>query len=129
MLGPLEVRADSGTPVEVGGARPRRLLILLALEPGRTVSVGRLVAGVWDGEPPTGEANALQALVSRLRRAAPGLPVEARPGGYRLDVRPDDIDLHRFEAEVTAGRAWLAEDPAVGCRRLADALALWRGPA
>ncbi|WP_406036986.1 hypothetical protein OG799_21575 [Micromonospora sp. NBC_00898] len=52
LLGPLEVRADSGTPVEVGGA---------------------------------------QALVSRLRRAAPGLPVEARPGGYRLETAAEAV--------------------------------------
>ncbi|MFE9691398.1 BTAD domain-containing putative transcriptional regulator [Micromonospora sp. NPDC005806] len=129
LLGPLELRADSGTPVEVGGARLRRLLILLALEPGRTVTVGRLVDGVWDGEPPAGGANALQALISRLRRGAPGLPVEARPGGYRLAVSRDDVDLHRFETAVLAGRARLGEDPADGCRRLAEALALWRGPA
>ncbi|NES14114.1 MULTISPECIES: BTAD domain-containing putative transcriptional regulator [Micromonospora] len=129
LLGPLELRADPGTPVEVGGARLRRLLILLALEPGRTVPVGRLADGVWDGDPPSGVANALQALVSRLRRSAPGLPVEARPGGYRLAVSPDDVDLHRFEAEVHAGRARLDTDPAGASRRLTEALALWRGPA
>ncbi|MET8907177.1 BTAD domain-containing putative transcriptional regulator [Micromonospora sp. NPDC004551] len=127
LLGPLEVRADTGTPVEVGGARLRRLLILLALEPGRTVTVGRLGEALWAGEPPAGAANALQALVSRLRRS--GLPVEAQPGGYRLAVAPDDVDVHRFEAAVRAGRARVAGDPAEGCRRLAEALALWRGPA
>ncbi|MFG1828820.1 AfsR/SARP family transcriptional regulator [Micromonospora chersina] len=127
LLGPLELRADTGTPVEVGGARLRRLLILLALEPGRTVTVGRLTGALWAGEPPAAAANALQALVSRLRRA--GLPVEAQPGGYRLAVAPDDVDAHRFEAEVRAARARLADDPAEGCRRLAEALDLWRGPA
>lgn len=127
LLGPLELRADTGTPVEVGGARLRRLLILLALEPGRTVTVGRLTDALWAGEPPAGAANALQALVSRLRRA--GLPVEAQPGGYRLAVAPDDVDVHRFEAAVRAARARLADDPAEGCRRLAEALDLWRGPA
>ncbi|MCP3782763.1 AfsR/SARP family transcriptional regulator [Micromonospora sp. A3M-1-15] len=127
LLGPLELRADTGTPVEVGGARLRRLLILLALEAGRTVTVGRLTDALWAGEPPAGAANALQALVSRLRRA--GLPVEAQPGGYRLTVAPDDVDVHRFEAAVRAARARLADDPAEGCRRLAEALDLWRGPA
>ncbi|MFG1655536.1 BTAD domain-containing putative transcriptional regulator [Micromonospora chersina] len=127
LLGPLELRADTGTPVEVGGARLRRLLILLALEPGRTVTVGRLTDALWAGEPPAGAANALQALVSRLRRA--GLPVEAQPGGYRLAVAPDAVDVHRFEVAVRAARARLADDPAEGCRRLAEALDLWRGPA
>jgi hypothetical protein len=34
VLGPLEVRAGSGHRVEVAGARLRRLLLRLALEPG-----------------------------------------------------------------------------------------------
>jgi len=43
MLGPLEVRADSGCLLEVGGARLRALLILLALEPVQVVTTSRLV--------------------------------------------------------------------------------------
>ena len=47
MLGPLAVRAEDGSPVEVTGARLRTLLILLALVPGRVVTTSRLVDGVW----------------------------------------------------------------------------------
>ncbi|MGC1213311.1 MAG: BTAD domain-containing putative transcriptional regulator, partial [Micromonospora sp.] len=129
LLGPLEVHADTGTPVEVGGARLRRLLILLALDAGRPVPVRRLVDGVWEGGAPTGEANALQALVSRLRRAVPGLPVETQAGGYRLTVGRDVVDAHRFERSVTTGRALLGDDPDRAYERLTEALALWRGPA
>src|SRR6266496_3874834 len=64
VLGPLEVRADAGQPVEVGGARLRRLLILLALEPGRVVTTSRLVDGVWEDDRPAGAANELQELVA-----------------------------------------------------------------
>ncbi|WP_428961580.1 AfsR/SARP family transcriptional regulator [Micromonospora fluostatini] len=128
VLGPLEVRV-AGVPVEVGGARLRRLLVLLALEPGRPVPVPRLVDGVWGDDPPTGAVNALQALVSRLRRAVPGLPVEARPGGYRLALGRDAVDLHRFETAVAAGRALLRTDPDEAYRRLTEALDQWRGPA
>ncbi|WP_410813167.1 AfsR/SARP family transcriptional regulator [Micromonospora sp. 067-2] len=129
LLGPLEVRDDPATPIEVGGVLLRRLLILLALEPGRTVSAAHLVDALWEDAPPTAAGNALQALVSRLRRAVPGLPVDARPGGYRLAVDRSAIDLHRFETEVLAGRALLAADPAAARERLEAALALWRGPA
>jgi DNA-binding SARP family transcriptional activator len=51
LLGPLEVRADSGTPVDVVGRRLRTLLIVLALEPGRVVTQGRLIDAVWGDEP------------------------------------------------------------------------------
>ena len=69
MLGSLEVRDDDGAPVYVAGARLRTLLIILALDPGRLVPAGQLIDGIWGDDPPAGAGNALQALVSRLRRA------------------------------------------------------------
>jgi predicted ATPase/DNA-binding SARP family transcriptional activator len=127
MLGPLFVRAEDGSPVEVTGARLRALLVLLALDPGHVVTTSRLVDGVWGDGPPAEAANALQALVSRLRRT--GLTVESRPTGYRLALDPDDVDVHRFERLAAQGRATLHTDPAATSTTLRAALALWRGPA
>jgi predicted ATPase/DNA-binding SARP family transcriptional activator len=129
MLGPLEVHADSGSPVDVGGARLRTLLILLALDAGRVATTQRLIDGVWGEDPPIGAANALQALISRLRRAVPDAPVESHPAGYRLAVEPDAVDVRRFERLVRAGRTALPADPACAAATLSEALALWRGPA
>ncbi len=129
LLGPLEVRADSGATVEVGGTRLRTLLILLALDAGRVSTTSRLIDGVWPDTPPAGAPNALQALVSRLRRALPGLPVHSHPAGYRLAIRPDQVDVARFEQLVAAGRAALPRDPASAAALLHEALDLWRGPA
>jgi len=129
VLGPLEVRADAGEPVEVGGTRLRTLLILLALEPGRVVTTSRLIDGVWADERPAGAANALQALVSRLRRAVPDIVVESRPAGYRLVTAGDEVDARRFERLAAAGRSRLREDPAGAAATLREALGLWRGPA
>jgi predicted ATPase/DNA-binding SARP family transcriptional activator len=129
LLGPLEVRPDSGPPVEVGGARLRTLLILLALDAGRVATTQRLIDGVWADAPPVGAANALQALVSRLRRTVPELPVESHPAGYRLAIPPDRVDVARFERLVGAGRAALPHDPATAAEVLSEALGLWRGPA
>jgi predicted ATPase/DNA-binding SARP family transcriptional activator len=128
MLGPLEVHAD-GRPVEVGGARLRALLILLALDAGRVVNTHRLVDGLWGDDPPAGAPNALQTLVSRLRRALPGAVVESHPTGYRLAVDPEAVDVLRFERLVTAGRRALAADPAAAVAAFDEAAALWRGPA
>lgn len=129
MLGPLDVRGEDGSGVGVGGTRLRALLILLALEPGRVVASELLVDGIWQDAPPAGATNALQALVSRLRRALPGAAVEAHPAGYRLVVEPDAVDVVRFERLVSAGRGALARDPAAAARLLREALELWRGPA
>jgi predicted ATPase/DNA-binding SARP family transcriptional activator len=128
ILGPLEVRAGSGLPVEVAGARLRRLLLRLALDPGRVVTSAQLVDAVWDDHPPAGAANALQTLVSRLRRLLPGV-LESSPGGYRLAVDAEAVDAVRFEALALAGRRQLGGDPDRARVLLGEALALWRGPA
>ncbi|HVT70600.1 MAG TPA: BTAD domain-containing putative transcriptional regulator [Trebonia sp.] len=117
ILGPLEVRDDAGAPVAVAGARLRSLIARLALAGGQPVSTGALAEAVWDCAPPDDVANALQTLVSRARRAlGAAAAVEQSPAGYRLAVTPDDVDALRFER--------LAAEGAV-----AEALALWRGPA
>ncbi len=129
LLGPLEVTDGAGRPLEVGGSRLRTLLILLALDAGRIVTAERLVDGVWGDTPPSGAANALQSLVSRLRRTLPGLAVESHPAGYRLAVDGDSVDVARFEALAARGRALIGADPAKADETFARALALWRGPA
>lgn len=129
MLGPLEVRGEDGGGIGVGGTRLRALLILLALEPGRVVASELLLDGVWENDPPMGAANALQALVSRLRRALPGVRVESHPAGYRLLVEPDEVDVVRFERLASAGRGALHRDPERAAPLLREALDLWRGPA
>ncbi|MEU7723885.1 BTAD domain-containing putative transcriptional regulator [Streptomyces sp. NPDC040724] len=131
MLGALDVRGEDGSGVGVGGPRLRALLILLALEPGRVVASELLIDGIWQDEPPSGATNALQALVSRLRRAlrGSGVDVESHPAGYRLTVEPDAVDVVRFERLASAGRGVLARDPDTAARVLREALELWRGPA
>ena len=130
MLGSVEVRDGAGCLVEVSGARLRALLALLALRPGQVAGVGYLIDELWESHPPDGAANALQALVSRLRRALPDGVVGSRPGGYQLAVERDQVDAFRFERLAGQGRALLAAgDPASAAQMLREALALWRGPA
>ena len=101
----------------VAGARLRGLIARLALAGGQPVSTGALADAVWDCAPPADVANALQTLVSRARRALGGAgTVEQSAAGYRLAVEPDDVDALRFERLFAEGA-------------VAEALALWRGPA
>jgi predicted ATPase/DNA-binding SARP family transcriptional activator len=103
--------------VAVAGARLRGLIARLALAGGQPVSTGALAEAVWDWAPPADAANALQTLVSRARRTLGGASaVEQSAAGYRLAVAPDDVDALRFERLVAEGA-------------VAEALALWRGPA
>lgn len=128
MLGPLEVRTDDGGSADVPGARLRGLLVALALRPGQVVPKASLVDWIWGERPPADAANALQRLVSRLRKALPGGVIEGQPDGYRLLVEPDAVDAVRFERLVGAGQA-RAEDGARRARLLREGLELWRGAA
>ena len=102
---------------------------MLALHPGQLVTASQLIDGLWPAEMPSAAGNALQALVSRLRRALPEAVIESRPSGYRLTIDPRSTDIVRFEDLVAAGRAQLRDDPAAAGQTLRRALALWRGPA
>jgi predicted ATPase/DNA-binding SARP family transcriptional activator len=126
ILGPFEVRADDGVLADVPGARLRGLLIALALEAGHSVPKATLIDWIWGEHPPPGAANALQRLVSRLRKALPDGLVEGQADGYRLLADPGAIDAVRFERLVTQART--AEGPG-RAPLLRDALALWRGGA
>ena len=126
MLGPFEVRTDDGARADVPGARLRGLLIALALEPGHAVQKATLIDWIWGERPPPGAANALQRLVSRLRKALPEGAVEGQADGYRLRVDPEAVDAVRFERLVGRARA---DDGPRQAGLLREALALWRGPA
>ncbi|MFD0415117.1 BTAD domain-containing putative transcriptional regulator [Streptomyces sp. NPDC127108] len=129
MLGPFEVRTDGGGTVDVPGARLRGLLAALALRPGQAVPKAVLVDWIWGESPPADATNALQRLVSRLRKLLPDGVVEARTDGYRLAVPADAdaVDVPRFERLVAAGQA--VTDRAERVRLLREGLDLWRGAA
>ena len=119
LLGPLQVRDETGRPVHVGGRQLRVLLTLLALNAGRVVPVGSLAGQLWPEDPPGNPGNALQTLVSRLRaelrQAGAGDVIESHPAGYRLAVPPGAVDVMAFEELAAQGRRarvrWTALEP------------------
>ncbi|HXF37880.1 MAG TPA: AfsR/SARP family transcriptional regulator, partial [Actinomycetota bacterium] len=133
ILGPLEV-TDGGRPIALGGAKQRVLLAVLLLEAGRVVPIERLVDALWGDAPPEDARHAVQVYISQLRKAlvaggAGANPIATQSGGYALRIEPDDLDLHRFERAVEAGRSALAAgDAGRAADLLRDALALFRGP-
>ncbi|MFF3428945.1 BTAD domain-containing putative transcriptional regulator [Streptomyces sp. NPDC002602] len=136
ILGPTEARDDSHAPLPMGGARLRALLASLALRAGSplAVTVADLVDEVWGDTPPKDAPAALQALVSRLRRALGDRDrvLHDPTGGYRLAAAREDVDLHRFTRLAREGARLLddsATPPASAAATLRSALALWRGPA
>jgi DNA-binding SARP family transcriptional activator len=128
ILGELEVLEADSRPIRVAGKRQRALLALLATRPSEVVSTERLIDALWAADPPANAPNALQTVVSRLRRAVGDDRVVTRPPGYVLAVRGADVDAVRFEELADEGRrALTAGDPALAGEKLRAALDLWRG--
>ncbi|MBT2401539.1 winged helix-turn-helix domain-containing protein [Streptomyces sp. ISL-100] len=133
VLGPLAVWTADGRPVRVPELKVRALLAGLLVHQERPVSVDRLIDDLWGTKPPNNPVAVLQSKVWQLRRALeaaePGARelVISRPPGYQLLVDTGAVDTGRFR-DLTA-RARAAGDPRARAALLADALAVWRGPA
>lgn len=128
ILGPLEV--DGGA--SLGGPRQRALLARLLLSADESVPSSSLIDAVWGERTPAGAGRSLEVYASRLRKAiAPtGAQIVRRGNGYALLLGPARVDVAEFEARADAGRRALAAGAAAEAwAHLADALALWRGPA
>lgn len=132
ILGPLEV-AKGGRQLPLGGTRERALLAILLIHAGEVVSADRLIEELWGSDLPNNPANALQVVVSRVRKVvedpgSPGRLVTCKPG-YVLSVRPGELDADRFARLVEEARLVSPADQPRGLSLLEEALGLWRGPA
>ncbi|MFF1560477.1 BTAD domain-containing putative transcriptional regulator [Streptomyces sp. NPDC058279] len=140
VLGPLSAEVNGGSIVPTAG-KPRQILALLALYPGRVVPVPTLMEELWRTELPQSALTTLQTYILQLRRRlgtamGPGAPAGAkdviatRHGGYLLQIAPEAVDVHAYESLVRAGQqAFDTGDDAGAAARLREALALWQGPA
>ncbi|WP_327724825.1 BTAD domain-containing putative transcriptional regulator [Streptomyces europaeiscabiei] len=142
VLGPLVLRV-AGEDTDVGAAKQRDLLGLLALQPGLSVGQDEIVDALWEGRPPATCLNLVHTYVARLRRllapsheagqagqagqqagqASDGVLRRTRTG-YLLQLSPSQSDAVEFTE--LAARA-LTEDPDEAFRQSEAGLRLWRG--
>jgi len=124
VLGPLEVDADDGTAIVLGGARQRAVLALLLLRAGQVVSTEYLITSIWGESAPKTATTSLQNSISALRKALGPNLLRTRPPGYVLEVNGASFDLSQFEhlRSEAVGR-----EPLERARLLREALDLWRG--
>ncbi len=128
MMGPLEVLRD-GQPVALGGRQQRMVLALLLIHANQPLSADRLVEELWGEPTPPRALKRLQLTITRLRKALGAAGIETVAGGYRLTVRPADLDAEVFRARVQDGRRALEDgEPARAAELLRAALSVWRGP-
>jgi DNA-binding SARP family transcriptional activator len=129
ILGPLEVRSERGV-LALGGVKPRAVLAVLLLHANEPVSADRLALALWGEEASAGAVKTVQVHMSRLRKAlGDGDIVTTTAAGYRLRVRPGELDAERFERLAEEGRRALATGQVEqSATILREALSLWRGP-
>ncbi|WP_329247326.1 NB-ARC domain-containing protein [Actinoallomurus sp. NBC_01490] len=122
VLGPLTVRRG-GEPVDLGTPKACGVMAILLTRPDRPVSIDTIVDALWEDEPPKTAVKNVQVYIHHLRRALGSADRIVRQSpGYRLVVRPGELDAQRFADLARAGRT--AEDPA---DLLREALGLWQG--
>lgn len=138
LAGQFVVRKD-GTELpdgHVGSRKSRTLLKLLAVERPALVSVDKIVAALWAGQPPAAAEQNVASLVSRLRGVLGAEVIRGGRPGYRLADGSDvsvDLDVaarycdqaeHRLSGaaavalagaeraiELLAGEVALADEP------------------
>jgi predicted ATPase/DNA-binding SARP family transcriptional activator len=128
LLGPLEVRSGQDI-IRIRPGNPRKLLVILALRVGERISSDALIDAIWGEGAQSDRVNALQVLVSYLRKALAssrdGTRIETVDGGYRLVAAREAVDAYRLESAVV-GTSGIG-DPAERLATLEAALQLWRG--
>lgn len=132
IFGPTRVTTPHGVLAghQLGGAKPRQVLEILAVSAGRPVSKERLADLLWAGEPPRSYLGTLESYVCLLRRSlglagTRGAGVVTVPQGYALDPLVLHVDLTTFRARVRAAQS--CGDHAACLAQLEEALALVGG--
>lgn len=131
ILGPVGV-ADQTNVTEIGQPRHRALLGYLLLHRNAAVATERLIRALWGGSEPRSARTQIHIMISVLRRvlADSGMDgvVSSVPGGYRVGVRQDAVDIGIFDDHLASGRAAVQRgDWAEGTRRARAGLAVWEG--
>ncbi|WAX82214.1 AfsR/SARP family transcriptional regulator [Streptomyces sp. KMM 9044] len=139
VLGALHAEVK-GVSIVPTARKPRQILALLALRPGRVVPVSTLTEEIWGADQPQSSLTALQTYILQLRRMlrtamgpeAAGSAKDmlaTRYGGYLLQISPQAVDVYRYDRLVAEGqRAFESGDDARTASLLREALALWEGP-
>ncbi|MFF9147401.1 BTAD domain-containing putative transcriptional regulator [Streptomyces sp. NPDC014861] len=133
LLGPVAAWTAGGAPLALGAPRHREVLGRLLIARGRVVPVGRLVADLWEDEPPVAAVGAVRTFVAALRRALEPDRPPRQPSrllvtdgpGYALRADRGAVDAWRFEDAVA--RAAVAA-PHAAVALWDEALGTWRGP-
>ncbi|MFI7536613.1 BTAD domain-containing putative transcriptional regulator [Streptosporangium sp. NPDC049376] len=130
VLGPMEVRADDGTPIRIGGPRLRAVLARLLIAHGSVVSAETLIDDLYGDAASPGAMSTLHSFISHLRRAlepsrgrrGQAKVLIARQPGYLLAAQ--SVDADRFTELVGMAER---HSPMEELAAADEALGMWRG--
>lgn len=136
LLGPVKAYAAGGRAdlLSAHRLRPRHRLLLAALllAGGQRVGTARLIELMWGiDQSPEDPENALHHYASKLRAtlriAEPGWkdPLPPAADGYRIDMKPQQVDAFRFRNLTAQARARSGIDDGEAVRLWRLALAEW----
>jgi DNA-binding SARP family transcriptional activator len=144
ILGPLHADPGAGQgPVAIRQPLLQSAMTILLLRANMTCPRDWLIGALWGNEPPASPEAALRVCMSRLRRdlgvcalrletvgpAGGRSPGHRLQRGYRMRVRPGELDLDEFSDLAAQGRAELdMGNTGLAVAVLAQALALWGDP-
>lgn len=127
VLGATTVVVGGVVLADLGGAKPRQLLEILAVADGAPVSKERLAETLWDARPPRAYLATLESYVCLLRRqiGSPGRHsvIRTMPKGYALDTGRVDVDLTRCRSLLKEAESAGSHVVALGLVQQALALA------
>ncbi|WIN00623.1 winged helix-turn-helix domain-containing protein [Actinoplanes oblitus] len=106
VLGPIRAyRGDE--PIDLGPPSRRAVLAILLLHAGRPVPMERIVAALWDGDPPENGVDVVLRCIGALRRTLDPERTSLltlTDGGYVLRVGDSAVDAGRFRAGLAQAR-------------------------
>jgi DNA-binding SARP family transcriptional activator len=131
LLGGLTVQAGGVTlgPRQLGGTKPRHVLLALLLNRGAPVPKERLISLLWGEHRPAGATSTLETYVCVLRKKLqPSAPARSSlirtvAGCYSIDMSCVDLDVARYESLMTTGMS-SEMTPDEALPRLREALTL-----
>jgi predicted ATPase/class 3 adenylate cyclase len=103
LFGGVMATDDAGGRLDIGPAKCKIVLAVLALSPGSAVPVTRLVDLVWGINPPRTADKTLQSYVVRLRKSLGSDSITRSGASYRLNVEAGAVDVGRFRRHLDAG--------------------------
>ncbi|MEU8164348.1 AfsR/SARP family transcriptional regulator [Micromonospora parva] len=133
VLGGLSVQLLSRT-LRLGTPKQQAIFAMLAVQPGRLVTVADCIDELWADRPPRSAVANVLSYAANLRRTFEASPygrgvVVRQRNGFRLDVPPELIDVACFQSERSAGREALEVGHLEQARELLSrAVARWQGP-